>query len=146
MTRKVTTLSTISTATARRRTDIALLFLRLFIGGVVLLHNIGKMQTYNEIIEGFPALLFDSPTLTFAVFTIAEVAFAMLIMCGLWVRFAAFLMALGMFLSIFVVVPTAGMTAGTLQFIYMGIYIFFVIAGGGAYALDSVLWSRRAVN
>ncbi|MBQ3261024.1 MAG: DoxX family protein, partial [Alistipes sp.] len=65
---------------------------------------------------------------------------------GLWVRFAAFLMALGMFLSIFVVVPTAGMTAGTLQFIYMGIYIFFVIAGGGAYALDSVLWSRRAVN
>ncbi len=146
MTRKGTTLSTISTATARRRTDIALLFLRLFIGGVVLLHNIGKMQTYNEIIEGFPALLFDSPTLTFAVFTIAEVAFAMLIMCGLWVRFAAFLMALGMFLSIFVVVPTAGMTAGTLQFIYMGIYIFFVIAGGGAYALDSVLWSRRAVN
>ena len=104
------------------------------------------MQTYNEIIEGFPALLFDSPTLTFAVFTIAEVAFAMLIMCGLWVRFAAFLMALGMFLSIFVVVPTSGMTAGTLQFIYMGIYIFFVIAGGGAYALDSVLWSRRAVN
>ncbi|MBE6210764.1 MAG: DoxX family protein [Rikenellaceae bacterium] len=146
MTRKGTTLSTISTATARRRTDIALLFLRLFIGGVVLLHNIGKMQTYNEIIEGFPALLFDSPTLTFAVFTIAEVAFAMLIMCGLWVRFAAFLMALGMFLSIFVVVPTAGMTAGTLQFIYMGIYIFFVIAGGGAYALDSVLWSRRAIN
>ena len=146
MTRKGTTLSTISTATARRRTDIALLFLRLFIGGVVLLHNIGKMQTYNEIIEGFPALLFDSPTLTFAVFTIAEVAFAMLIMCGLWVRFAAFLMALGMFLSIFVVVPTSGMTAGTLQFIYMGIYIFFVSAGGGAYALDSVLWSRRAVN
>ena len=109
----------------------------------MLLHNIGKMQTYNEIIEGYPALLFDSPTLTFAVFSITEVAFAMMIMCGLWVRFASFLMALGMFLSIFVVVPTAGMTAGTLQFVYMGIYIFFVIAGGGRYALDSVLWSRR---
>lgn len=126
-----------------RRVDAALLYLRLFIGGVVLLHNIGKMQTYNEIIEGFPALLFDSPTVTFAVFTIVEVAFAMMIMCGLWVRFASFLMALGMFLSIFVVVPTSGMTAGTLQFIYMGIYIFFVIAGGGRYALDSALWGRR---
>lgn len=126
-----------------RRVDAALLYLRLFIGGVVLLHNIGKMQTYNEIIENFPALLFDSPTVTFAVFTIVEVAFAMMIMCGLWVRFASFLMALGMFLSIFVVVPTSGMTAGTLQFIYMGIYIFFVIAGGGRYALDSALWGRR---
>ncbi len=126
-----------------RRVDAALLYLRLFIGGVVLLHNIGKLQTYNEIINTFPALIFDSPTVTFAVFTIAEVAFAMLIMCGLWIRFASFLMALGMFLSIFVVVPTSGMTAGTLQFIYMGIYIFFVIAGGGRYALDSALWGQR---
>ena len=129
-----------------RRVDAALLYLRLFIGGVVLLHNIGKMQTYNEIIGGFPALIFDSPTVTFAVFTIVEVAFAMMIMCGLWVRFASFLMALGMFLSIFVVVPTSGMTAGTLQFIYMGIYIFFVIAGGGRYALDSALWRRKVVE
>ena len=123
--------------------DIALLYLRLFVGGVVLLHNVGKLQTYNEIIEGYPALLFDSPTLTFAVFSILEVAFAMMIMCGLWVRFSSFLMALGMFLSIFVVVPTAGMTAGTLQFIYMGIYIFFVISGGGRYSFDSMLWGRK---
>ena len=142
MTRKITN----PIAIRHRRTDVALLYLRLFIGGVVLLHNIGKMQTYNEIIEGYPALLFDSPTLTFAVFSIAEVAFAMMIMCGLWVRFASFLMALGMFLSIFVVVPTAGMTAGTLQFIYMGVYIFFVIAGGGRYALDSVLWGRKCAT
>ena len=123
--------------------DIALLYLRLFVGGVVLLHNVGKLQTYNEIIEGYPALLFDSPTLTFAVFSILEVAFAMMIMSGLWVRFSSFLMALGMFLSIFVVVPTAGMTAGTLQFIYMGIYIFFVISGGGRYSFDSMLWGRK---
>ena len=127
----------------QRRIDIALLYLRLFVGGVVLLHNVGKLQTYNEIIEGYPALLFDSPTLTFAVFSILEVAFAMMIMCGLWVRFSSFLMALGMFLSIFVVVPTAGMIAGTLQFIYMGIYIFFVISGGGRYAFDSMLWGRK---
>ena len=142
MTRKQTT----SAITSRRNSDIANLYLRLFIGGVVLLHNIGKMQTYNEIIDTFPSLLFDSPTLTFAVFTIAEVAFAMMIMCGLWIRFASFLMALGMFLSIFVVVPTSGMTAGTLQFIYMGIYIFFVMAGGGRYSLDTVLWGRKVVE
>lgn len=127
----------------QRRMDMALLYLRLFVGGVVLLHNIGKLQTYNEIIDGYPALLFDSPTLTFAVFSILEVVFAMMIMIGLWVRFSSFLMALGMFLSIFVVVPTAGMTAGTLQFIYMGIYIFFVISGGGRYSFDSMLWGRK---
>lgn len=131
---------------AQRRMDAALLYLRLFTGGVVLLHNVGKMQTYNEIIDGYPPLLFDSPTLSFALFTILEVAFAMMIMCGLWVRFSSFLMALGMFLSIFVVVPTAGMAAGTLQFVYMGIYIFFVISGGGRYAFDSLLWGRKNVS
>ena len=138
--------SVIASVNSMHRLDIALLYLRLFIGGVVLLHNVGKMQTYNEIIDGYPALLFDSPTLTFGLFTIAEVAFAMLIMCGLWVRFASFFMALGMFLSIFVVVPTAGMTAGTLQFIYMGIYIFLLITGGGSYALDSLLWRRKKLS
>ena len=134
------------TMAAQRRMDAALLYLRLFTGCVVLLHNIGKLQTYNEIINGYPPLLFDSPTLSFALFSILEVAFAMMIMCGLWVRFSSFLMALGMFLSIFVVVPTAGMTAGTLQFVYMGIYIFFVISGGGRYAFDSLLWGRKNMS
>ena len=31
--------------------DWAILYLRLFIGTIILLHNVGKMQAYNEIIK-----------------------------------------------------------------------------------------------
>lgn len=119
-----------------RDTDAALLFLRLFIGGIVLLHNIGKLQDYDEIIDSYPALLFDSPQVTFTAFSILECLFAVMIITGFKVRFAAFIMSLGMFLSIFVALATKGMTASVLQFVYMGIYIFFVISGAGRYAID----------
>lgn len=122
---------------------MALLFLRLFTGGIVLMHNIGKLQDYNEIIDSYPALLFDSPQVTFVVFSILESLFATMIILGCKLRFASFIMALGMFLSIFVVLPTRGMTAGVLQFVYMGIYIFFVLSGAGRYAFDRDWTLRR---
>lgn len=122
--------------TQHRRCDAAILFLRIFIGSVVLLHNLGKIQDYDELINTYPALLFNNAHATFAIFAILESVFAAMIIAGYKVRFAAFIMAMGMFLSIFVVLPTKGMTAGVLQFVYMGIYIFFVIAGGGRYAID----------
>ena len=34
--------------------DWAILYLRLFIGTIILLHNVGKMQAYNEIINYYP--------------------------------------------------------------------------------------------
>lgn len=123
-----------------RHLDIAVLYMRMFIGCIILLHNVGKLQTYDRIIDSYPSLLFGSPTVTFAVFTICECVFAVMIMIGFWTRFAAFMMTLGMFLSIFVAIPASGMTQATLQFVYMGIFVFFVISGGGRYALDYKLW------
>lgn len=123
-----------------RHLDIAVLYMRMFIGGIMLLHNVGKLQTYGRIIDSYPSLLFGSPTVTFAVFMICESAFAVMIMIGFWTRFAAFMMALGMFLSIFVAISASGMIQTTLQFVYMGIFIFLVISGGGRYALDCKLW------
>lgn len=121
---------------ACRDIDVAILFLRLFTGGIVLLHNIGKLQDYNEIIDSYPALLFNSPQVTFAVFSILECLFAVMIIMGIKMRFAAFIMSLGMFLSIFTALATKNMTASVLQFVYMGIYIFFVLSGSGRYAFD----------
>ena len=107
------------------------------------MHNVGKLQTYNEIIDSYPALLFGSSPATFAIFSICETLFAVMIMCGFMVRFAAFVMALGMFLSLFVVMPSHDPSMTTLQFVYMGIYIFFVIAGGGRYAFDGLYDVRK---
>lgn len=126
-----------------RNTDTALLFLRLFIGAIVLMHNVGKLQDYDDIINTYPALLFNSPQISFTVFSILECLFAVMIIMGLKLRFAAFIMSIGMFLSIFVAIRAKDMTASVLQFVYMGIYIFFTLSGAGRYAFDSNALRRR---
>ena len=73
-----------------------MLYLRLFLGGVILLYNIGNIQDYNEIIDSYPSLLFLGNTVSFGVVTVVEVVAALLLMIGFRVRFAAVAVALGL--------------------------------------------------
>ena len=119
--------------------DRAILFLRLFVGALITLHIIDKMQTYNFVLTGYPALLFGSSTATFIIFTLLEAIFAVMLICGYGTRFAAFVMALGMFVEIFLVYPSLGWIGVERQILYIGIYITLVISGGGRYAIESHL-------
>ena len=59
--------------------DRAILFLRLFVGVLIALHIIDKLQTYNFVLTGYPALLFDNSWATFVIFTFLGAAFAVMI-------------------------------------------------------------------
>lgn len=115
--------------------DWAVLYMRLFIGGVLLFHNIGKMQTYNEIIDSYPSLLFIDNAAVFVIVTVAEVLFSVLIIMGLWVRMSALIMALGMVLMFL----WGAFGAGEIEFMWLGIYVFLIISGGGIYAFDRIV-------
>ncbi len=119
-----------------RHTDAAILYLRLFIGSVLLLHNIGKMQTYNEIIDDYPSLLFISNRASFALLAAAQTFLAVLLMIGVGVRRAAALLALG-----FAVDQLRGGYPhfDEVKFLWIGIFVFLWIAGGGAYAPEAAL-------
>lgn len=120
--------------------DWAVLYLRLFIGGILLFHNIGKVQNYNELIDSYPSLLYLGSSATFVLFTVAEVLLSVLIMMGLWVRISALLLALGMLLSF------AVSRGGELQFVYLGIYVFLIVSGGGIYAFDVAMNPSKPRN
>ena len=100
--------------------DWAVLYMRLFAGAMMLFHNIGKIQNYNEIIDSYPTVLNISPAVVFAVVSVAEVLLAVLIIMGLWVRKAAFVMALGILLMF----VRGGFGAGEPEFVWLGIYVF----------------------
>lgn len=123
--------------------DWAVLYLRLFIGGILLLHNIGKMQQYDSIVNSYPSVLYIDSAATFVAIAVAEVLFAVLLMLGLWVRFSASVMAAGMLISILFLFPRAGFLATELQFVYMGIYVFLIISGAGAYSFDAALFAKK---
>jgi putative oxidoreductase len=126
-----------------RLMDRAILFLRFFIGTLLTLHIISKLQTYNFVLTGYPALLFGSSWATFVIFTLLEAAFAVMIIIGYGTRFAAFIMSLGMFVEIFIIYPSLGWFGVERQILYIGIYVTLVVAGSGRYALDSHFERKR---
>ena len=125
--------------------DRAILFLRLFVGVLIALHIIDKLQTYNFVLTGYPALLFDSSWATFVIFTALEALFAVMIILGYGTRFAAFVMALGMFVEIFIIFPSLGWLGVERQILYIGIYVTLVLSGSGRYGLETHL-DRRHKN
>ena len=123
--------------------DRAILFLRLFVGVLISLHIIDKLQTYNFVLTGYPALIFESSWATFVIFTFLEALFATMIILGYATRFAAFIMALGMFVEIFIVYPSLGWLGVERQILYIGIYVTLVLSGSGRFALEYHLDRKR---
>ena len=95
-----------------RHMDWAVLYMRLFAGGMMLFHNIGKMQDYNEIVNSYPSFASAGSAATFVVVTVAEV-----LLMFAW----------------------GGFGAGELEFVWLGVYVFLIISGGGLYAFDTAL-------
>lgn len=122
--------------------DWAVLYMRLFAGALMIFHNIGKVQAYNEIIGSYPSILFLSGQAVFVFVTVAEVVLAVLIMAGLWVRMAALLLSLGIFMRLM----WGGFGDGEKEFVWLGIYVFFILSGGGLYAFDRMTAPAKRTN
>lgn len=69
-----------------RHMDWAVLYMRLFAGGMMFFHNIGKIQDYNEIVDSYPSFAFAGSPAVFVIVSLVEVVLATLIIMGLWVR------------------------------------------------------------
>ncbi len=113
--------------------NCAVLFLRLFAGGTMLLHNIGKLQSYDEIVGFYPALPLLGQGGVFVVVAVAETLLAVLVMAGIRVRAASLVMAVGLAAAFLL----RGPVAGRADFYQLGFYVFLAIAGGGFYAFDA---------
>ena len=122
--------------------DWAVLDMRLFAGGMMLFHNIGKMQSYDEIIGNYPSFLYIDPAAVFVIVAVVEVLLSVLIIMGLWVRMSALLMTLG----ILAMSAWEEFGIGELRFVWLGIYVFFIVSGGGSYAFDAALGTSEREN
>ena len=120
------------------RSDVAILFLRLFIGGVMLLHIVGKMQAYDNILLTYHRILGLDAATSFAVITILEGLFAAMIILGVATRFASAMMLIVVAMSIAEALlnDTPDVATAELNFVYMGIYITLLISGGVRYAFN----------
>ncbi len=125
-----------------RTLDIAQLYLRIIIGGMLILHNINKMQNYNEIISNYPSLDGLSGRFWYVVFATLESVSAIMLIVGWRVRLAASILIGGTILTMLIYFPSPSIEDFELKAIYTFIYIYVLISGGGIYSLDSVRNTR----
>ena len=122
------------------RTDRAILFLRIFIAAVMLLHIIGKMQNYDNVVLTFPSLLDCNRPTSLALSIIFEAAMAAMIAIGIGTRLSALLMFITSLVTLFDIALQAegaiSTDAAKLQFIYAGIFLTLMISGGGRYSIS----------
>lgn len=118
--------------------DWGILYLRIFLGGSIFFHNVWKMQNYNEIIVSYPSFFWLGSAASFVLASVVEVVMAVLLLLGWQVRFAAVIMAAGMF-WLFV---ADGIPAGETAFVYAAVYVVLIITGGGLFSFDAVVPRR----
>lgn len=126
---------------------MAILFLRIFIGGVMLLHMVGKLQDYDNYILGFQSILGLSQATSFALTILFEGLAAVMIIAGVGTRLAAMMMAIVALVALWeaFLAEEIASAAAKLEFIYIGIYITLVISGGGRYAVSTLFFWRGNV-
>jgi putative oxidoreductase len=122
-----------------KSTDIALLLLRLTFGGLMLVnHGWGKLMKFfaDEPLKfGDPLGLGAVPSLVLTTF--AEAGCALLIVIGLFTRWATVPLIIAMFVAAFVVKMGDSLKEMEMALLYFFAFVAIGLAGPGWYSVDA---------
>ena len=129
-------------------TNIGRLFLRLFVGIMMLHFGVRQWMLFGEVASGFPPVLGLSPEVSLAVLVAIECLCSLFIMLGLMMRimivppFIAMAMAEHYLLSDYLqeeAWPLSWSQPGYLPIMFLGIYFFLMLVGPGKISCDYFL-------
>lgn len=129
-------------------TNMARLFIRLFTGVMFMQFGIRQMAHFNELAPTFYPALGMSGETTLIVMIMIEIICSTLIILGLFTRFAIIPPFVSMVIAEHVIMQyysaegvaqLYSLQAGFLPIMFMGIFIFMMIAGPGKISLDYII-------
>lgn len=123
--------------------SLAILFLRLFIGCVMLTHGFVKVANFSFLSTHFldPIGIGVMPSLVLCIF--AEVVCSFLLILGFLTRPAALVLVINMTVATFFV-SHGSFSLRELPLMYLVIYIVMVVFGGGRYSVDWVVFTSKS--
>ena len=123
-------------------TSMALLVARLWFGLAMLFnHGFDKFAHFKDLVGTFPDPLGLGQEASLVLVIFAEVLGSLLLAVGLLTRVAAAVLVIDMFVAFLMVHKTA-MSGGELAFVYLAGYGMLVIAGGGLFSLDTIVFAN----
>jgi putative oxidoreductase len=124
----------------------ALLLLRGWLGAAMLLnHGLGKLQKFGTLKDAFPDPLGVGSLTSLSLAVFAEFFCAILLVLGLFTRFAALCLTVTMIVAFTMIHRGAlsGENSGELAFIYMAGFVALLIAGPGRFSLDQKISGKK---
>lgn len=118
---------------------IGLLLLRVSLGfSMLLLHGWGKFQNFSSIAPKFLPLFGLPPQISLGLAVFAEVVCSVLLIVGLFTRFAALNLTITMAVAFFIAHngQFTGDKPGELAFLYLAGYATLLFAGAGKFSAD----------
>ena len=128
-----------------RSTDLALLVLRVCLGGSLLwLHGRGKLTGFSEMAAGFSDPLGIGSQTSLVLAILGEVLCAVLIVLGAFTRVAALGAAITMGVAFFLVHggQLSGQGNGELAFVYLTVFAALFFSGAGRFSVDARLGAK----
>ncbi|MGO8764297.1 MAG: DoxX family protein [Limisphaerales bacterium] len=123
-------------------TSLALLTFRLWFGLTMCLnHGLDKINHWDQMAPIWLDPFHIGHQASFALSVFAEAGASMLLVFGLLTRFAAMVLVINMSVAFFMVHKGA-VHVGELAFMYLGAFVTLLLAGGGTFSLDKLLFGK----
>ncbi len=126
-------------------TDLALLVLRLGLGGsMLLLHGWAKGSKFSSMFDTFPDPLGIGNKASYLLATGGEIVGSLLLLLGLFTRFAALWLAIVMGVAFTMAhnMVLRGPGSGELALIFLVGFVTLFLAGAGRFSLDAKTGAR----
>ncbi len=126
-----------------RYQEITELVFRLVLGGFMITHGYGKFANFSEKSETFPDPLGIGSFLSLGLATFAEFFCSILLILGLFTRFAALNVLITMLVAGLIFHYDDPFSKKELALLYATGFLYFTIVGGNRYSLDYFICSEK---
>lgn len=130
------------TSTHPLNVDVAALFLRLILGGLMIYHGYGKVMAFNEMYPAFPDVIGIGGKLTYILVVFAEFFCGIFVALGFLTRFSVIPILITMAVAYFIAHKTDPFQVKELAFAFMSLSVVVFILGSGKASLDKMLFKK----
>jgi putative oxidoreductase len=128
-----------------RLNPILLLLARFGSSSMMMVHGFHK---WEKLVAGGEIKFFDfigmGPTVTLVLTILAELVAPVLIIVGLWTRYASALIAFTMFIAAFVVHAGDPLEDREASLTYLILFLLLMVTGAGRFSIDARMATKKA--
>ena len=122
--------------------DIGHLFFRVSIAAMMSTHGYGKLMSYSERADSFPDPLGVGSSFSMALAVFAEFFCSLALLVGIGTRFVSIPLIITMTVAAFVIHSGDPCGERELALVYLTCFIYFALAGGGKFSLDTLIKNK----